>query len=236
VRQVSEQRLGRLHRIIDSVGAVNGPDPARDLCLACVELLMVSGASLMVMTEGIPSVLSSSDPLADRLEDLHLVTGEGPSLDAHETGRPVSEPNLLHPRRERWIAFGPAALEIGAEAIFSFPLRIGGVRLGALTVHQTTAGDLSDDQHIDAMGIASVATTAILAIQAESSTGGLSPILETLAANNAAVHQASGMVSVQLSVELGEALVRIRAHAYSENRLMIDVSDDIVARRLRLHV
>jgi hypothetical protein len=42
------------------------------------------------------------------------------------------------------------------------------------------------------------------------------------------------MVMVQLGVDLSEALVRLRAYAYSHNRPISDVADDIVARRLTL--
>jgi hypothetical protein len=41
------------------------------------------------------------------------------------------------------------------------------------------------------------------------------------------------MVSVQLGVSVTEALVRLRAYAFSENRLVRDVAEDVVARRLR---
>ena len=98
-------------------------------------------------------------------------------------------------------------------------------------MYQTVAGGLSDDQHVNAIGIADLATSAILAIQGETWSGDLSPHLETLAANNAVLHQASGMVSVQLAVGVGEALVRLRAHAFSEARSLAQVSDDVVGRR-----
>lgn len=42
------------------------------------------------------------------------------------------------------------------------------------------------------------------------------------------------MVSVQLDVAIAEAFVRLRAHAYAQNRRLSDVARDIVARRLRL--
>ena len=48
------------------------------------------------------------------------------------------------------------------------------------------------------------------------------------------VHQASGMVSAQLDVTLGEALVRMRAFAFAHDRPLAAVAEDIVARRLRL--
>lgn len=227
-------RLDRLSRMTGAVQAVQGTEPARDLCEACVGLLAVSGASMTVVTEGVASLLSASDAVASHLEELQVTLGEGPSVDAHETGRPVSEPNLGRPRRERWIAFAPAAVETGARALFSFPLRLGGVRLGALTLYEDDAGHLTDAQHSDAIAISNLATTAILWIQSESPTDGLNPHLEMLAVNNAVLHQASGMVSVQLGVGVGEALIRIRAHAFAAQRPLGEVTKDIVARRLRL--
>ena len=41
------------------------------------------------------------------------------------------------------------------------------------------------------------------------------------------------MISAQLGVSLAEALVRLRARAYAEDRLIAQVAADVVARRLR---
>lgn len=49
----------------------------------------------------------------------------------------------------------------------------------------------------------------------------------------AEVFQAQGMVMVQLAVSLAEALLRIRAHAYPEERPVADVARDVVNRTLR---
>lgn len=51
--------------------------------------------------------------------------------------------------------------------------------------------------------------------------------------HRAAVHQATGMVSVQLDVSMEIALLRLRAHAYASERALGDVAQDVVARRLR---
>jgi hypothetical protein len=51
--------------------------------------------------------------------------------------------------------------------------------------------------------------------------------------HRAELFQAQGMVMVQLGVSLGEALSRMRAYAYAENRSLDDVARDVVARRLR---
>ena len=50
--------------------------------------------------------------------------------------------------------------------------------------------------------------------------------------NRIELFQAQGMVMVQLGVSLGEALARMRAYAYAEDRRLRAVAADIVARRL----
>jgi hypothetical protein len=43
------------------------------------------------------------------------------------------------------------------------------------------------------------------------------------------------MVSVQLGVTVDEALVRLRAHAFANNRPLTSVAKDVVDRSLRFH-
>ena len=52
-------------------------------------------------------------------------------------------------------------------------------------------------------------------------------------AHSAVAHNASGMVSVQLSIGVEEALLRLRALAFASNRSVADIAEDVVARRLR---
>jgi hypothetical protein len=50
------------------------------------------------------------------------------------------------------------------------------------------------------------------------------------------IHQASGMVMVQLGVSIEEALVRLRAYAFARGRPLGEIAGQIVERRLRLAV
>jgi hypothetical protein len=43
------------------------------------------------------------------------------------------------------------------------------------------------------------------------------------------------MLTIQLGVPVVEAFARLRAYAYAQDRRLVDVAGDIVARRLRLH-
>ncbi|MDQ3104630.1 MAG: hypothetical protein M3Q87_05325 [Actinomycetota bacterium] len=48
------------------------------------------------------------------------------------------------------------------------------------------------------------------------------------------MHQASGMAAAQLEVNVAQALIRLRGHAFAHGRPLTQVAQDIVARRLRL--
>lgn len=214
--------------------ALSEPDPLPSLCRATVPVLAAAGASLMLAVDEAPATLAWSGDVSERLEDLQTTTGEGPCRDAHESGRPVSERDLGRLGPGRWPGFAPPARAAGVAAIFSFPLRIGAARLGALTVHRPLVIGMSDREHSDARAIAEIAAAAILWFQAGVPAGALGAELSGLVRRGAVVHQAAGMVSAQLDITLADALVKLRAHAFSRERPLTDVATDIVARSLRL--
>ena len=53
------------------------------------------------------------------------------------------------------------------------------------------------------------------------------------AIQDARIHQATGMVSVQMNVPVDEALLLLRARAYASERRLTDVARDVVELRLR---
>jgi AmiR/NasT family two-component response regulator len=73
----------------------------------------------------------------------------------------------------------------------------------------------------------------LLHLQDQTESGELHPQLSEPWAGRAEVHQATGMVVVQLGVSISEAFVRMRAFAYAEDRSILDVGRDVVAGRLR---
>jgi len=48
------------------------------------------------------------------------------------------------------------------------------------------------------------------------------------------LHQAAGVTAVQLGIDVDDALIRIRAHAYAISTTAARVSQEILAHRLRL--
>lgn len=195
----------------------------------------MTGAGIMLMDGDVRTgSLCSSNPTSARIEDLQYTLGEGPCVDAYQQHRPVLEPDLADPALPRWIAFTPLAVEAGARAVFGFPLSVGNAYLGALNVYRDEPGPLTLDQHADALVMAGIAAEAVMATQANAASDRFSAELKDGGDFRFVVHQASGMVSVQLGVSVAEALLRLRAHAYAQDRPLTAVSEDIVARRLRL--
>jgi hypothetical protein len=143
------------------------------------------------------------------------------------------EPDLADPLTPRWLAFTGPALDAGVRAVFGFPLHVGAVRLGALGLHRDEAGPLEGEQHADALAMADVAAQAVLLLQAEAPPEALAAELEAGADFQYVVHQAAGMVAAQLEVTVGQALIRLRAHAFGNDRPLAEVARAVVARTLR---
>jgi GAF domain-containing protein len=225
----------RLGRILAALSA--GDDtwtPAR-LFEEFPAIAGVTGAGVMLMSGDVHrGSLSASDEVSRLMEELQYTFGEGPCVDAYRQDRIVAEPDLADPLAGRWLAFGPAALQAGIRAVFGFPLQVGAVRLGALNLYRDRPGPLSGEQHADTVVLAGVAAHWVLQTQAEADPGALATELENGVDLHFAVHNAAGIVSVQEGISVADALIRLRAFAFTNDRLLTDVARDVIARRLRL--
>ena len=81
--------------------------------------------------------------------------------------------------------------------------------------------------------MAEIVTLAFLAMQSGLPDGVLADELGDAGAYRAEIHQASGMVSVQLDVNVGEALVRLRARAMADNTTVAHLAAKVISRQLR---
>jgi hypothetical protein len=211
--------------------ATYGPDVAT-LCDACVaELPGVGGIGLAVMTS-LPAqqVRYASNGVSAKVEELQVVLGEGPCLEAFTHGRPVLASDLDDPYWTRqWPIFTPAAVDAGARALFALPLQVGAVRFGVIDLYRAGPGVLAGDELAEALAYADAATELLLA---EHLPGGQMPGSAELFSHRAVVHQATGMVSAQLDVPIPEAFLRLRAYAFTHESSLDDVAREVVGRRL----
>jgi hypothetical protein len=227
----SEDRTARIARAF--IEHRVAPRPL-SLCLASAEVLAVSSAAVSVMSEHHSGPVCCSDQRAGTLDELQFSLGEGPSPDAFASDQPVSEPDLAHPSTIRWPSFAGPAIDLGTRAVFAFPLHAGQAPIGVLTLYEDSAGGLEPEQVADSLVVADLVAMSLLDFLSPSDPGAFPRQLLEAGAHRAEVHQASGMVAVQLGIGVAEAAVRLRAFAYATSRSIADVAADVVERRLRL--
>lgn len=204
------------------------------LCAAAAQALSASGAAVTVLAEdGERGVTAASDRTSERIEELRFLLGEGPGTDAFAGRRPVLVPDLAGEAVVRWPVYPPAAGDLGVRAVFAFPLQVGAARLGVFEVYRFRPGQLSSGELRYALIFAEIALTTLLDGQENAPLGAAADGLAGAVERRAELFQAQGMVMVQLGVSLADALARVRAHAYAENRQLGEVAADIIARRLR---
>jgi hypothetical protein len=212
------------------------------VCRACVAGLGVDGAALSLLTAtSARHTLHATDPTAELLEELQFSLNEGPCMEAAMTGDPVWVTDLHHSSEvARWPVFAAAVLEqTPVRALFALPMRWGTVNLGVIDLYRDTPRGLGVEQQRDALAAMDTAALMMLTLRTDPDRGSLEDPadlgggwLDPVVATRAEVHQATGMVLTQLNISAEEALARMRAHAFTEQRLLIDIARDVVARRL----
>jgi len=172
----------------------------------------IDAAAISLVFDGANSgTLGSSGAPARMYDELQFILGEGPCLDSVTRRAPVLVVDLADPNDARWPVYGPAMLDLQVRGVYAMPVVVAG-ELAGIPLLDLLDGDM----------------------QAAVADPNSNAWAELNALSRAEVSQATGMLVAQLEVEPAEALVRLRAHAYSTGRSATDVARDILDRRLRL--
>jgi hypothetical protein len=209
------------------------------LCVACVELLAVDGASISLWHGGEAwGTFGASGTLSRQLDELQFTFGEGPCLDAVAESRPVLISDLRHPEAGRWAALTGAVLDMGIHGVFAMPVAVNGSNVGALDLFRRAPGALDDDQLRGGLIAAEIAGSQVRDLMQRSKArlaDADGPAGDELAQlGRVEVYQATGMIMGQLDLTAAEALVRLRGYAFAHDMTASEVAWSIVERRLRL--
>lgn len=235
-QEADVERARITHALIADLRALPPAEVPDALCRTCLELLPeVSGLSVSVLGDGSTGVvLCASDDVAARLAEIQFTLGEGPCREAARLRAPVFATNLPRAAR-RWPLFSIQAAKAGVEAVFSLPLTGAGSALGTLDLYRATPGSLSADLLRTAMLVADAVTLAVIALeQASPDPEGVVTWLAGAETDREEVHQATGMIMMQLGVSAEEALLRLRARAFAQGRTAMEVARAIVDRSMDL--
>jgi hypothetical protein len=194
--------------------------------------------------DGMPVRLSASDEAAARVAQAQATLGDGPGRCAAAVGAPVFASDLTRGAdARRWPVFAQQAVEAGVRAVYSLPLGADAVCVGTLDLYRDTPGKLTGRALHTAHLVAGAMTMALLSGPrgSRSGAGGEEPWgtgdeswASGLSTDHDEVHQAVGMIMVQLGVTADDALARLRAHAFAHGRTADDVARDVVTHRTRL--
>ena len=214
--------------------AIAGTPPTRGLgerlCLASRDLSGADAAALTVGTTVSERVtLFATDETSARLEDLQEVLGDGPGPAAISSGR-LEVCTLTDGHAAPWPRFAAAALElVGPGKVYSVPMRPERAVFGVLTFYRLGAPDQS--LALDGSGLVRLAAAAGAAVVRDPDTS--SEDVGGPWHARSRVHQATGMVVVQLGLTPDDALAVLRAHAYAGDTSLADVADRVLDRTLR---
>ena len=207
------------------------------VCRAAVTGLPVDGAVIHVVPgPEAAGVAAASDARWRQVGETAFTLGEAPCLDAARTLRPVLVADLARDLR-RWPAYAGALAGHRVAAVFSLPLQVGAFTFGVLDLYAATPGGLAPPDLALALALARVAVASVMAgAESDGQSVGASPDLVSelasgldAALGRAEVYQAQGMVMVLLDVSLGEAMVLIRARAFTLDRPLADLARDVVS-------
>jgi len=180
--------------------------------------------------------VGSSDELAELLETVQFTVGEGPCVQAAATGEPVIVEDLHAEAGARWPGFADLAAQRlgGVEAVFGFPLAVDDVTVGSINLYSRTRRALSPAQIAETSQAVALAAAALLASPQSTAEPTADEVAEALTGADpwGAMHLAIGIMAGQLDIGPGEALARMRAHAFNHDMLLTDLATQILTDRL----
>lgn len=218
------------------------------ICDTAARLTGVDGAAVAVLasSQGVRELVYATDALAQQLDELQFTLGEGPCLDAYHHSRPQLCAHLGEADFElRWPVFTPEVADLGVAALFAYPVPGPQRPMGVLELYRRTIGELGEFEQRSALVCASALRTTLEVNWRNELMGSTSEeaAIEAAALRSAdaarsdpftrsQVYVAAGMVAVQLAISTHDGLDRLRAYAYAQQRSIIAVAADVVARRL----
>src|SRR5579872_4820130 len=140
------------------------PVSVADVCAVAAGSAGLAGGWLAAARGGDPDfVVCVTSLISEQLAELQLMLGEGPCHDVLASAAPVLAADLGDAELgRRWPGFTPAARQLGAGAVFAFPLAVGAIRAGVLGLYRGAAGPLPDGQLGDLLILADAATVMLL--------------------------------------------------------------------------
>jgi transcriptional regulator with GAF, ATPase, and Fis domain len=207
-----------------------GSDASEVYAAICVAAtLIVTGcdhASLLVRREGRYVTVGASDRIAQRIDELERIAGDGPCVDAIEEETPQIETDLTTPNQ--WPRLAASLLaETPVRGAMGFRILVDRRKTGALNLFSDTPNVFDSEAAGQAIVLASFASVAISAIAQGEDVATLRRGL----LSNREIGKAVGMLMVLHGVSEHEAFDVLRRYSQDLNIKLADVARTVVEHR-----
>ncbi|WP_051180095.1 GAF and ANTAR domain-containing protein [Nocardia concava] len=219
-----DQLTGQFLRAVRDAGGGLGA-----VCAACVRVLPVRRAAIVLEERDAGmQPWCASDEFAERVELAQATAGEGPAVTAVADGVPVIVTDL-RVGCEHWPGFAEAlAARPVTGSLFAVPLRLGSIRLGAVDLYRETLGRPGPRLQSAALHIADLVTASLVLATGDEARQWAQPL------SSRWIHQAAGMTSAQLGIEIADAYARLRGYAFTHGLSLVEVARRVVEREIRI--
>jgi hypothetical protein len=207
-----------------------GSDSSEVYAAICVAAtLIVTGcdhASLLVRRDGGYVTVGASDRIAQRIDDLERMAGDGPCVDAIEEETPQIDSDLTTPSRWPQLAARVVA-ETPVRGAMGFRILVNRRKTGALNLFSNTPNVFDTEAAGQAIVLASFASVAINAV----TQGADVATLRRGLLSNREIGKAVGMLMLLHGVSEHEAFDVLRRYSQDLNIKLADVARIVVEKR-----
>ncbi|WP_092555442.1 GAF and ANTAR domain-containing protein [Herbiconiux ginsengi] len=194
----------------------------------CAQILGAADAGILLPdADGNLEVIASTSERSRLISLLQLSSGEGPCVDAYETGKVVSVDDIAA-TSSRWPRFATQAAGLGYHSMYAIPMRLRDQTIGSLNLFSDGAGPTDPQDAAAAQALADVATIGILHERAIREADIARDQLQHALNSRVIIEQAKGVIAHTDGVDMEEAFQRLRTRARNSGQLLSIVARDVV--------
>jgi GAF domain-containing protein len=217
-------RIGELSQTLLSDEGIDGL-LTRAARLSVALIPACDACSVSVVTDGKVRTRASSDGLAERVDQHQYDEGQGPCLEAIETGASVR--SVRFAEETRWSRFSKMADAEGVAGSYSIPLQAAERTVGALNLYSLTGPFGDDDQEISE-AFAGHAAVAVANADAYHQALELTRHLEEALKSRDVIGQAKGIIMERERVTADHAFDMLRKVSQAKNVKLREVAELVV--------
>ncbi|MGY1671415.1 ANTAR domain-containing protein [Geodermatophilus sp. SYSU D00710] len=182
-----------------------------------------------------PQRLGSDSAEAQDFDGRQVQVQEGPCLDAHATGRPVTTPDVS--ADERWPRLAAASGSAAVRSVLAVPVLDGDESIGVINIYGARPHAFGPANRRIGELAAAAATGVLQSVGERESLRTLAAHLERALTSRAVIDQAKGVMMARLGVDADEAFARLVTLSSHLNvklrdlaRLVVEGDRDVIAR------